>query len=85
MSDQLKRRNTDDLVNQITEELFDENLQQRFGTSLSINMTSEYQKYIKNKYKELHNEFSKINKNPNDGITVEELLEFLKQNKEHVL
>ena len=59
----------------------DENLQTRFGTSLEVNMGKEYQKQILNKYRQLQQEFKKINKDPSDGLTISELIDFLNNNK----
>jgi hypothetical protein len=57
--------------------LVDENLMQKYGTSLEVNMGREYQKYLDRKYKELKHEFDKINKNSDEIITIQELTEFL--------
>lgn len=61
----------------LSSKLLDENLMQRYGTSLNINMGREYQKYLDTKYLELKAEFDKINKNSDDIISLEELLEFI--------
>jgi Ca2+-binding EF-hand superfamily protein len=45
-------------------------------------MGREYQKYLSEKYAVLKTEFDKINKNTEDGITLEELLEFLNSYEE---
>lgn len=84
MSASYERKNTDDFVNAITSELMDESLQTRFGTSLQVNMGREYQKILVEKYRELHKEFKRINKDPRDGITVDELLDFLNTNEDLV-
>jgi len=81
----LKRRNTDDFVSDIASGLMDENLQTRFGTSLQINMGKEYQKLLLDKYRQLQFEFKKINKDPTDGITITELIEFLNNNNQLVI
>jgi len=80
----LERQNTDDFVSNITNQLMDESLQSRFGTSLQVNMGREYQKLLLQKYRQLRNEFKKINKDPSDGITLNELLSFLNNNNELV-
>jgi len=80
----LQRQNTDDFVSNITNQLMDESLQSRFGTSLQVNMGREYQKLLLEKYRQLRYEFKKINKDPSDGITLNELLSFLNNNNESV-
>jgi hypothetical protein len=71
------RKSSAVLAARLTAELLDENLMQRYGTSLDINMGREYQKYLDKKYHDLKSEFDKINKNHDDFITLEELTEFL--------
>ena len=73
----LDRKNSSELTAQITSKLLDENLMQRYGTSLNINMGREYQKYLDEKYSKLKVEFDKINKNSDDVITLDELTEFM--------
>ncbi len=84
MSDPAARKTTDDFVSDITANLMDENLQERFGTSLEVNMGREYQRHLLEKYRTLQLEFKKINKDSRDGITVNELIDFLNTNQELV-
>ncbi len=84
MSEASNRKVTDDLVSDITDQLMDEDLQETFGTSLLVNMGREYKKLLLQKYRKLQYEFKKINKDPSDGITVKELIEFLNNNQEMV-
>ncbi len=71
------KRNSAILAADLTRELLDENLMQRYGTSLDINMGREYQKYLDNKYRQLREEFEKINKDQDDFITIDELTSFI--------
>jgi len=71
------RKNSAILTAQLIEKLVDENLMQRYGTSLEVNMGREYQKYLDKKYQELKNEFDKMNKNSDEFISIEELTEFI--------
>ena len=61
----------------ISSQLLDENLLQRYGTSLNVNMGREYQKYLDKKYAELKEEFEKIDMNSDDIISIEELTNFI--------
>jgi hypothetical protein len=72
-----KRKTTAIMTASLIGKLVDENLMQKYGTSLEVNMGREYQKYLDKKYKDLKQEFNKINKNSDDIITVEELTDFL--------
>lgn len=71
------RRRSELLTAELTKKLVDENLMQRYGTSLNINMGREYQKYLDDKYNLLKREFDRINKNSDEVITIEEMVEFL--------
>ena len=73
------RKNSAILTAQLIEKLVDENLMQRYGTSLEVNMGREYQKYLDKKYQELKNEFDKMNKNSDEFISIEELTDFINQ------
>ena len=70
---------------QLISKLVDENLMQRYGTSLEVNMGREYQKYLDKKYQELKHEFDKINKNSDDFISQQELTEFLNSHVAEVI
>lgn len=78
------RRSSAEHVASLSTKLIDENLMSRFGTSLQINMGREYQKYLDEKYHQLKNEFNRINKNADEVITYDELVEFLKSFEKEV-
>jgi hypothetical protein len=71
------RKNSVLLASRLTNELLDENLMQKYGTSIHINMGREYQKYLDKKLHDLGMEFKKINRNDDDNISLEELTEFV--------
>jgi hypothetical protein len=71
------RKNSAIMTAQLIGKLVDDNLMQRYGTSLEVNMGREYQKYLDKKYQDLKQEFDKINKNSDDIVSLEELTEFL--------
>jgi hypothetical protein len=58
------------------EEITDENLKNRFGTSVNEYMGREQSKAIREKINTLRNEFTQIGKSKNDTITFEELISF---------
>jgi hypothetical protein len=72
-----QRKNSAELTAILTSKLLDDNLMKRYGTSLSVNMGREYQKYLDKKYLQLKAEFDVINKNTDDVITIDELSEFV--------
>jgi hypothetical protein len=77
----------DDITNEIYEEikakLMEPVFMNRYGTSLSMNMTQEYKKYLKENFVRLKNEFDLINKGTEDGITKDELIEYLLNNSKN--
>jgi hypothetical protein len=73
----INRRGTIDLTSLMMNQIVDDNLMQRYGTSLQVNMGREYQKYLDEKYTTLRKEFDKINKDLDEGIDAVELTEFL--------
>ena len=79
------RKNSALLAANLTRELIDDNLMQKYGTSLDINMGREYQKYLDDKYRTLRKEFSQINKNEDDHITIKELTEFVNSRSKEVI
>lgn len=83
------RKNTEEILNkvhkEITEKLMDSTLASRFGTSVKENQGREYEKRIKAKYRQLEQQFLSIDKNADDGISVEELIEFLNKTSGAVL
>jgi len=73
----ITRKNSALLAATLTKELIDENLMQRYGTSIDVNMGREYQKFLDKKYHDLKAEFDKIDKNQDEHLTIDELLEFV--------
>jgi hypothetical protein len=73
----VERRNTSDIATQLTQQLLDDKLMKRYGTSLNVNMGREYQKVLEKKYLRLKEEFDKINKNTDDFISIDELTDFI--------
>jgi hypothetical protein len=84
-NNKVARKNSAVLTAQLTSKLLDENLMQRYGTSLDINMGREYQKYLDQKYHELKAEFDKINKNSDEIVSKDELKEFINSYKTEVI
>ena len=79
-----ERKTSEQLTSLMMSQIIDDNLMQRYGTSLSINMGREYQKYLDEKYVKLKLEFDKINKDFDDGIDSEEMNVFLNSYKNEV-
>lgn len=77
MSASVNRRKSIELTSLMMNQIIDENLMQRYGTSLQVNMGREYQKYLDEKYTTLRKEFDKINKDLDEGIDANELTDFL--------
>ncbi len=71
------RRNSGDLAATLQQKLLDDTLMKRYGTSLTVNMGRDYQKYLDHKYLQLKAEFEIINKNTDNLITIDELKEFV--------
>lgn len=80
-----QRKNSAELTAILTQKLLDDNLMKRYGTSLSVNMGREYQKYLDKKYLELKTEFDVINKNTDDVITIDELRDFINEKAKDVI
>jgi hypothetical protein len=75
--------NSTDIFLQIKQKLMDEEFINKYGTSSFMNMDREYKNYIEQTYEKLKGQFEIINKNPTDGITREELIDFLKSNNKN--
>jgi hypothetical protein len=73
----IDRKGSAMLAARLTKELVDDNLMQRYGTSLHINMSREYEKYLDKKLHVLQAEFEKINMDRDDYISKEELRDFI--------
>jgi hypothetical protein len=65
------------LIKELSKSLLDPTLLKRYGTNLNPSMSLDYEKYLMKRYNELKQEFIRINKNIEDGITIDELTEFL--------
>ena len=66
-----------DLIKELSKSLLDPTLLKRYGANMHPSMSLDYEKYLLKRYNELKIEFMRINKNIEDGITLEELTEFL--------
>ena len=79
----LERKETVDFITRLKDELFDPDLNNRYGTSLSINMGGKYSELIEKEYIRLTSEFEKINKDGNSYIDRDELRYFIQQNQKN--
>ena len=70
------RKNSTQLAGQMARGLVDDMMMARYGTSLEVGMTREYQNYLHDKYNRLKAEFDEVNKDSNEYISLEELTEF---------
>ena len=70
------KKNTMQTAQLFAEEIKDENLKNRFGTSVIEYMGREHSKAIREKINLLINEFTQIGKSKKDSITFEELTAF---------
>ena len=68
-----KKKLSSELSGIMMNQIIDESLMQRYGTSLSINMGREYQQYLEEKYVKLNKEFEKINLDLDEGSDSYEL------------
>lgn len=83
-SKQPDRKTSVELVSHMMSQIVDDNLMQRYGTSLTVNMGREYQKYLDEKYFKLKKEFERINKDMDEGIDSQEMSIFLNAYQEEV-
>jgi hypothetical protein len=67
------------------EEITDENLKNRFGTSVNEYMGREQSKAIREKINTLRNEFTQIGKSKTDSITFDELISFFSERNVNIL
>lgn len=72
----LERKNSAMMASDLARSLVDNMMMSRYGTSLEIGMTREYQKYIDQKYQILKAEFDVIDKDSDDLISLDELIVF---------
>ena len=73
------KKNTLQTAQFLAEEITDEKLKSRFGTSVNEYMGREHSKAIREKINLLRNEFIKIGKSKTDNITYEELTSFFNE------
>ena len=74
-----QKKNTLQTAQMFAEEITDENLKNRFGTSLNEYMGREQSKAIREKINTLRNEFTQIGKSKTDTITFDELIPFFNE------
>jgi uncharacterized FlgJ-related protein len=74
-----EKKNTLKTAQMFVEGVTDQNLKNRFGTSVNEYMTHEQSKIIQEKINLLRNEFAKIGKSKTSQITFNELLSFFKE------
>ena len=74
-----QKKNTLQTAQIFAEEITDENLKNRFGTSLNEYMGREQSKAIREKINTLRNEFTQIGKSKTDTITFDELTSFFNE------
>ena len=74
-----QKKNTLQTAQMFAEEITDENLKNRFGTSLNEYMGREQSKAIREKINTLRNEFTQIGKSKTDTITFDELTSFFSE------
>jgi len=74
-----QKKNTLQTAQLFAEEITDENLKNRFGTSLNEYMGREQSKAIREKINTLRNEFTQIGKSKTDTITFDELTSFFSE------
>lgn len=73
------KKNTLQTAQLFAEEITDENLKNRFGTSVNEYMGREHSKVIREKINSLRNEFTQIGKSKTDIITFDELVSFFNE------
>ena len=74
-----QKKNTLQTAQMFAEEITDENLKNRFGTSVNEYMGREQSKAIREKINTLRNEFTQIGKSKTDTITFDELISFFNE------
>ena len=80
-----QKKNTLQTAQMFAEEITDENLKSRFGTSVNEYMGREQSKAIREKINTLRNEFTQIGKSKTDTITFEELISFFSERNVNIL
>ena len=74
-----KKRTTLQTAQMFVEDMTDESLKSRFGTSVNEYMGHQHSKEIQEKINQLRNEFSQIGKNKKSYITFDELISFFNE------
>ena len=75
----LGKKSTLQTAQMFVEGVTDENLKNRFGTSVNEYMAHEHSKEIQAKINQLRNGFSQIGKTKNSSITFNELVKFFNE------
>lgn len=83
MSFPLQRKTTLQTATTIATTSVDQNLRQKYGTSVDEFMSREHQKEIQKKIGELRQQFQVINKDKNSFISKEELVDFFSHNNQY--
>ena len=73
------KKNTLQTAQLFVERVTDENLKNRYGTSVNGYMSHEHSQEIQEKINSLRNEFAQIGKSKKDSITFEELISFFNE------
>ena len=73
------KKSTLQTAQMFVEGVTDENLKNRYGTSVNEYMSHEQSKRIQEKINMLRNEFAQIGKSKNNPITFDELKSFFKE------
>ena len=75
----LQKKTTLQAASMLAEGATDEKLKSRYGTSVEEYMSREHAKNVREQITNLRKEFSKINKQKNSPITIDELSNFFTQ------
>jgi len=81
---EIQRKTSALLTAELSKKLVDLDLMHKYGTSLNVNMSRDYQRNLESKYQALKLEFQKINKDSDDYISFDELKSFLHSYSEEV-
>lgn len=73
----LSSNEIDSIIKELKEKIADKRFVERYGSSISMAMGSDYELKLKQEYERLMSEFRVIDKDSNDIIDVNELTEFL--------
>lgn len=73
----IKRKQTIQAAKDLVAETIDENLKQRYGTSINEYMSRDHDKEIKKEILKLREQFKSIDKDKDSLISKEEVKEFL--------